>query len=102
MNDAQEVFLDVLQGKDGSNIDRVVASLQSVPSLDPKADELRNRLLALFLKAKGELTASPTPKSNQKPTTQANSDLIKAFSQWTRDYNEWLKGAAEIYLGQLS
>jgi rhomboid protease GluP len=102
MNDAQEIFLDVIQGKDGSNIDRAVVSLQSVPSLDPKADELRNRLIALLLTAKWELAPSPSPKPNQKSLPQPASDLTKLFALWTRDYNEWLKGAAQIYLGNLS
>ena len=102
MNDAQEVFFDAIHGKDGSNIDRVVQNLQSVPSLDPKADELRNRLIALLLKAKGGLAGSPSPKLSQKPGPQPDSHPIQEFGLWTRDYNEWLKGAAQIYVGKLS
>ena len=101
MNQGQDVFFEVLQDKEPSHIDQAVKNLESVPSLDPMADELRNRLRTLLLMAQSSSSSpSPSPGLGQKPARTPEQDLNKEFAQWRKDYNEWLKGAGPVYNGQ--
>src|ERR1700730_9188649 len=101
MNQAQEVFSEVIHDKETGHVDQAVKSLESVPPLDPKADEWRNRLRNLLLLAKSSLASSPSPSPAhvQKPARVPEQDFNKEFAQWRKDYNEWLKGAAPVYNG---
>jgi len=99
MNEAQEALSEVFNDKDLSHIDQAAQNLQSAPSLDNKADELRNRLLELLIKARTTWGPSPSPEQGQKLARKPEQDLNEEFSKWRRDYNEWLKTATQTYSG---
>lgn len=99
MNDAQEAFVVAVQDKNTSNIDAAVKNLDGAPALDPKADELRQRLRVLLLRAK-ETPAAPTPsptrdKNKPIPANQLDQD----FFAWKKEYGQWLKTGARNHSG---
>jgi hypothetical protein len=99
MNDAQEAFVVAVKDKNSSNIDAAVKNLDEAPSLDRTADELRQRLKALLLRAK-ESQASPTASPPGKKSKPAPADqLTLDFFAWRREYNQWLKTGARNYSG---
>jgi hypothetical protein len=73
--------------------------LDAAPSLDPKADELRQRLKALLLRAKepqATPATSPTvPRNKPAPADQ----LTQEFAAWRKEYNQWLKTGARNHSG---
>jgi hypothetical protein len=99
MNQAQEVLLEVIHDKETGHVDQAVKDLESVPPLDPKADELRNRLRSLLLMAKSSPASSPSPSPGRvhKPALVPGQDLTGEFRLWSKEYNEWLKGVAKTY-----
>jgi membrane associated rhomboid family serine protease len=99
MNDAQEAFVVAVKDKNSSNIDAAVKSLDAAPSLDPRADELRQRLKALLLRAKEPQStpaASPTVDKN-KPVPA--DQLTQEFFAWRKEYNQWLKTVGRNHSG---
>jgi len=104
MNDAQETFFQALDKDDASHIDESVKSIESVPSLDSQADELRNRLKLLLLKAK--LLQIQDKPENKKGEAVGRSpekkELLKEFSSWSRDYSQWLRSTAKRYSGEFN
>ncbi|MEP6569010.1 MAG: rhomboid family intramembrane serine protease [Acidobacteriota bacterium] len=91
INDAQEAFVVATHDKNTSNVDSAVKSLEAAPALDPKADELRQKLRALLLRAK-EISAIATPapardKNKPNPFSQLESD----FAAWRKQYGQWLR-----------
>ena len=99
MNGAQEAFVVAVKDKNPGNIDAAVKNLDAAPSLDAKADDLRQRLKALLVRAK-EVPATPVPsptrdKNKLVPADQLNQD----FSAWKKEYGVWLKTGARNYSG---
>jgi len=99
MNDAQEAFVVAVKDKNSSNIEAAIRSLDAAPSLDPKADELRQRLKALLLRAK-----EPQPAPAASPTVDKNKpvpadQLTQEFFAWRKEYNQWLKTGARNHSG---
>ena len=98
MNDAQEAFYFIVKDHDVTRADKAVKALESAPSLDPKADELKERLKNLLLKAKA-LDASakdptkPAPRNSQQPQAELTTDFIS----WSKEYNTWLKTTGRTY-----
>ena len=88
MNTAQEEFSEAIKDKDTTGIDEAVKGLEGVPSLEPKADELRKRLAELLQRAKSEIGAAPT-----RSTAKAEGRLVEDFNTWSREYGVWLKDA---------
>ena len=99
MTDAQEAFVVATQDKNPNNIDAAIKNLDGAPALDPKADELRQRLRALLLRAKElQATAAASPprdKNKPVPTPQLDQD----FSAWKKEYGQWLKTRGRNYSG---
>ena len=99
INDAQEAFVVAIKDKNPSNIDAAVKTLDAAPTLDAKADELRQRLKALLLRAKetqATAFASPTRDKNKPlPADQLDRD----FLAWKKEYGQWLKTGARNYSG---
>ena len=99
INDAQEAFVVAVKDKNAGNIDAAVKALDAAPVLDAKADELRQRLKALLLRAKettGSATTSPTRDKNQLgPADKLDQD----FLTWKKEYGQWLKTGARNYSG---
>ncbi len=99
MNDAQEAFVVAVKDKNTSNIDTAVKNLDAAPHLDPKADELRDRLKALLLKAKGlQATAASSPTRDKNKPVPADQ-LTQEFFSWRKEYNQWLKTGARNHSG---
>jgi rhomboid protease GluP len=99
MNDAQEAFVVAVKDKNSSNIDAAVKNLDVAPSLDAKADELRQRLKALLLRAKEtQPTPAASPAAGKNKTVPANQ-LTQEFSAWRKEYNQWLKTGARNHSG---
>lgn len=99
INDAQEALLVALKDNNGSNIDAAIKNLDAAPSLDPKADELKQRLKALLVRAQ-ELTAaaSASPMADKKKPVAADQLMLDFFA-WTKEYNQWLKTGARNHSG---
>jgi rhomboid protease GluP len=98
-SDALEA-IGAIHDNDTSNVDRALKSLDSVPHLDQEADQLKERLKLLLLKAKqtnGVAVPAPQPASNKPP--QEQSDLTKEFVSWKKDYDQWLKTVGRNYGG---
>jgi rhomboid protease GluP len=99
MNDAQEAFVVAVKDKNPSNIDAAVSALDTAPSLDPKADDLKQQLKALLLRAKdpsAALASSPATQTN-KPV--AANQITQEFFAWRKEYNQWLKTGARNHSG---
>jgi len=86
MNEAQEAFVQAIHDNDASNIDVAIQKLESTPSLDPKADELRNQLKEFLARAKSEM-ARPVDRTTQN----RKSRLVEDYGAWSKTYGEWLK-----------
>ena len=99
INDAQEAFVVAIQDRNASNIDAAVKKLEAAPSLDPKADELRQKLKALLLRAKETpATAAASPARDKTKPAQADQ-LTQDFFAWRKEYGQWLKTGARNYSG---
>jgi len=100
ITEAQEALVVAVDDHNTSNVDSAVKNLDETPSLDSQADELREKLKGLLLRAKESQTAtaadSPTRDGN-KPS--AADQLKRDFSAWQKEYNQWLKTGARIHSG---
>ena len=95
MNQAHETISAVLYESDVSNVDPTVQNLQAVGAPDPKADELRKRLIELLAKVTTKAMASPSPQEAPRRGTKLDSKLMADFAAWENDYNEWLKATVQ-------
>ena len=97
MNDAQEAFYFIVKEHDVTRADNAVKALESVPSLDPKADELRERLKALLLKAKALNAPTENSTKSAAKNSQQQAKLTTDFVSWSKEYNTWLKTTGRTY-----
>ena len=86
MNQLQEKVSAVIHNNDLSNIAIVTDSAMQAPAPDPRAAELRQRLVIILSKLEQARTAGD-PKLDQQ---------IAEYETWRKDYNAWLKSAAKI------
>ena len=86
MNKSQEAFAQALHENDAANIEESIRTLDSVPPVDPTADDLKRRLKELLARAK-EVTNNPGDATAQKN----RSALIQDFTHWSREYGQWLR-----------
>jgi rhomboid protease GluP len=99
MNEAHEAFVVAIQDKNTTNIDLAIKKLDEAPSLDAKADDLRQRLKALLLRAKEpQPTPAASPADNKKKPALVDP-MAQEFSAWRKEYNQWLKAAGRNYGG---
>ena len=96
MNEAQEAFNSALNRGDVTRIDEAVKKLDSVPELDPKADELRKNLKDFLIRAK-TIETTPQDKRRQTEEIEAKRQLNAEFTDWIRDYGIWLKTTGRTY-----
>ena len=98
MSDAQEAFVVATQDQNTTNIDLAIKNLDEAPSLDARADELKQSLKALLLRAKEpRATAAASPAADKKPVSA--DQLTQEFSTWGKEYNQWLKTGARSHSG---
>ncbi len=100
MNDAQEAFY-LVKESDVKSADGAVKALDSAPRLNPKADELKEELKALLIRAKtinspANNSAKPLSKDAQQ---QQQNKLATDFVSWRQEYNKWLKTSGRNYSG---
>jgi rhomboid protease GluP len=84
MNQAQDEFFQAVKDNDTNGIDEAITHLDATPSVDPKADELRQRFKDLLQRAKEEAT---TPAKDGTTRTK----LVEDFNIWIKEYEVWLK-----------
>lgn len=98
MNAAQEAFVQAVKDRETSKVDDAVKSLESAPSLDPKADELRERMKAFLVRAK-EMNSigKGSPESAPKKPQPGLHQLTEDFVAWSKEYNQWLKTNGQNY-----
>jgi rhomboid protease GluP len=98
MTEGQEAIVVALNDKNPGNIDAAVKNLETAPHLDQKADELKERLKLLLLRAKQPSEAVASPQRGASKSGQESS-LIQEFVAWRKEYNHWLKTSARIHSG---
>jgi hypothetical protein len=98
MNQVQEKVSAVVHNNDLSNLEQVTQNAMAAPVPDAGAGELRDRLLVILSKlATAAATASPPPENSAAPPPQLDQKLVDEYSEWRKEYDEWLKGAAKTY-----
>jgi rhomboid protease GluP len=93
MNDAQDAFYLTLKDHKIDSIDPAVKQLEAAPSLDPKADEIKDGLKALLIRAKAVAASIATDRVKQ----DEQNLLAQDFNEWSKQYNEWLKTTGRSY-----
>ena len=98
MNAAQEAFFQAVQARESSKIDGAIKALEAAPSLDPKADDLRERMKVFLVRAKemnagDKQTADSAPQKSQPELHQLTQDFVA----WSKEYNQWLKTNGQNY-----
>jgi membrane associated rhomboid family serine protease len=99
MNDAQEAFVVAVKDNNPSNIDAAVKNLDAAPSLDANADDLRQKLKALLLRAKEPKPTLAISPALTKGQTVVADQLTQDFFAWRKEYNQWLKTGARNHSG---
>ncbi|MBC8030983.1 MAG: rhomboid family intramembrane serine protease [Pyrinomonadaceae bacterium] len=94
MNEAQEAFYQAFKDGDVTRVDSALTALESAPALDPKADDLRERMKAFLVRAKA-LDAGDKDRPAKKQ--QELQELTTDFVAWSKEYNQWLKTNAKNY-----
>lgn len=97
MNKAGEAFDVILKEHDVTRADAALKALESAPSLDPKADELRDRLKALLVKAKAIYGPAETAKPSAEDLKQQQTELRADYDSWIDEYDIWLKTTGRSY-----
>src|SRR5687767_8691989 len=83
MNVLQEQVSRVIYKNDVTEVEAVSRAVLQMPAPDPRAAELRDRLLVILSRA--------TTASNSQE--QLDQGLTDELNTWHEDYIEWLKGA---------
>lgn len=100
MNQVQEKVSAVIHNNDLSNLDRVTQSAMQAPVPDARAAELRLRLLDILSRiASAAAAASPPPESTPARPPVLDQKLVDEYTNWRKEYDEWLKVAAKTYTG---
>jgi rhomboid protease GluP len=98
MNRLQEKTAAVIYKNDLSDLEPTTEQALHAPVPDQRALELRTTLLVILSKlAAAAASASPSPKNSPQQPPQLDQKLIDEFNQWQKEYNVWVKGAAQTY-----
>jgi rhomboid protease GluP len=98
MNPVQEKVTAVIHNNDLSDIPAITQRAMQAPVPDARAGELRSRLLIILSNMAN--AAASSPKDGPRRPPKMDPKLIDEYSQWRKDYEEWLKGRAKIYANQ--
>jgi rhomboid protease GluP len=99
MHQAQEVFYSTLKDRNPGGVDGAVQALESAPQLDAKADDLRQELKTLLIKAKQITFVGRSSERLPRDIQKEQSKLIMEFASWSKEYNTWLKTTGKSYAG---
>lgn len=83
MNTLQEQEARIVHNNDVTEVEAVTQRVMEIPVPDPRAAELRDRLVAILSKL----------SSAVKDGKQIDQQLIEERETWQKDYFEWFKGA---------
>ena len=98
MNQVQEKVSAVIHANDLSNLEQVTQSAMQAPVPDARAAELRLRLLNILSRlAAAAAEASPPPDSAPGRPPVLDQKLVDEYTNWRKEYDEWLKVAARTY-----
>ena len=102
MNQVQEKVAAVVHNNDLSNLELVTQSALQAPVPDPRAGELRDRLVVILSKlasaaASASPVPAPSPANGAEGPPQVDQKLVDEYTDWRKDYDEWLKRAAKTY-----
>jgi membrane associated rhomboid family serine protease len=98
MNDAQDAFSHAIKDGDAGKIDGAVKALEAAPSLDPKADDLRDRMKAFLVRTKTiTIEEKESGDTGARKTQQGLHQLTVDFVAWSKEYNQWLKTNGQNY-----
>jgi len=100
MNGVQEKVSAVIHTNDLSNLEQVTQSAMQAPVPDARAAELRFRLLDILSRlAAAAAEASPPPENAPHRPPVIDPKLVDEYTNWRKEYDEWLKVAAKTYTG---
>ena len=100
MNQVQEKVSAVIHNNDLSNLEQVTQSAMQAPVPDARAAELRMRLLDILSRlASAAAAASPPPEGAPNRPPVLDQKLVDEYTNWRKEYDDWLKVAAKTYTG---
>jgi len=98
MNRVQEKVVGVIHKNDLNDLEPVAQQALQAPVPDVRAAELRVRLLDILSRlGAAAAVASPSPGTAAGQPPQLDQKLVDEYTEWRKDYEEWLKGAAKTY-----
>jgi membrane associated rhomboid family serine protease len=98
LNDAHDAFASIMKDGDTSKADEAIKELESAPSLDPKADELRDKFKAILTNAKSLELSMAAPRNPATVDNQrALKELTANYEAWQKEYTAWLKTTGRSY-----
>lgn len=96
MTEAQEKVTAVIHNNDLTDVTAVTQRAMQAPVPDARAGELRSRLLTILSNLTNAAAAAGPAEAPQR-TPKVDQKLVDEFSQWRKEYDEWLKIAAKLY-----
>ena len=101
MNELQEKASLIIHHNDRTNIPAIVQKAVSAPTPDERSAELRTKLVVILSKL-NDATAAASPAPNQQPgrPPQLDEKLVNEYTEWRKEYDVWLKVAAQTYTPQ--
>jgi hypothetical protein len=98
MNQVQEKVSAVIHNNDLNDLERVTQTAMQAPVPDARAADLRDRLLVILARlASAAAAASPSPENKTARPPALDQKLVDEYTNWRKEYDEWLKGAAKTY-----
>ena len=90
LNGAQLVVQNALNGQELGDTEASVKALDAAPSLDEKADALRNEMKQLLARAQELAKIPPNQRTRQRWRAQ-REELRKDFDAWVERRDQWVK-----------
>ena len=97
MNQVQEKVAQVIHNNDLSDLEQVTQRAMEAPVPDARAAELRQQLLLILTKLAAAAAANPPPANTPGRPPQLDQKLLDEYTNWKKEYDEWLKGAVKTY-----
>jgi hypothetical protein len=98
IRDAPEALYAMLKDHDPTRGDAALKNLDAAPELDPTADELKNKLKALLIKAQDiETKRQASSPQSIRDTEAAEQQVVLEFAEWNKQYTAWLKTTGKQY-----
>lgn len=98
MTQVQEKVAAVIHNHDLSNVAAVTERAMQSPAPDQRATELRTQLITILSKlSDAAAAASPVPGDGPRRPPPLDEKLVNEFTEWKKQYEVWLKGAASTY-----